>query len=265
MELGVQIYGAMEIFRKSPEQFLRKIAEIGYTHIEPCLAFDEPYGRTQNHKIIPAWLPHEIDEFYAIMNTYGLKLSSCHILGNPVKHMDKITRISEKCGPKSFVLNMPQEGMKSKFDQFVNDCVVLESELKKSGLFLWLHNNYREVQNKRGNKSLFELALELCEGRIGAQVDVGWVLFGGEDPIQYMDKIKPYLQSIHYKDIKPYHNTLPPEKAHICLGEGVLNVEAIYRYISTLNVTQLVDQDKSDNNLMEDLKTSAKLLNKIAL
>lgn len=44
--------------------------------------------------------------------------------------------------------------------------------------------------------------LALCLGKVGAQVDVGWVYAAGEDPEALLWRIAPLVKSLHYKDFR---------------------------------------------------------------
>jgi hypothetical protein len=66
---------------------------------------------------------------------------------------------------------------------------------------------------------------------------------------------------LHYKDVKKNWQNLPASAIQICLGEGALdNVRGIFAYARELGIPQLMDQDYSDGDMMEDLKKSIELL-----
>lgn len=50
MKFGVQLFGPGNLCRSNPESFFKKLAEIGYQLIEPCVWLDEV---PENAKIYP--------------------------------------------------------------------------------------------------------------------------------------------------------------------------------------------------------------------
>ena len=49
-------------------------------------------------------------------------------------------------------------------------------------------------------------------------------------------------------------------EACICLGKGLLDVRAIYNYTAGHGYTHIIDQDRSDSDILQDLKESILLL-----
>ena len=47
--------------------------------------------------------------------------------------------------------------------------------LETFGVRLLLHNEAGDIQAKIAGKTAYEHLLDLCMGKVGAQVDVGWV------------------------------------------------------------------------------------------
>lgn len=92
---------------------------------------------------------------------------------------------------------------------------------------------------------------------------MGWVLYGGIDPMKYLSEVQEYVRSIHFKDLKKDYASRKDGNIFACLGEGVLNVKEI---LSTIpkgsDKTVIIDQDASDGNLMDDLIKSYYALEK---
>jgi len=82
MKYGVQIFGCLKEFRDNPDEFFKKLSEIGYSQIEPCVLF----GDTTNvpPQFLPLlWKPEEVPEFVEMMKKYDLTLTSCHVFAVP--------------------------------------------------------------------------------------------------------------------------------------------------------------------------------------
>lgn len=259
MKLGVQLYGCMKDFRKSPEKFLCGLAEAGYTQAEPCVAFGFSGEELEKSGVNPVWLPDGAEGFCRLIRENGLEFSSCHIFGDPLAHFEELRRFVVSCKVRQIVLNFPGDDLERNYLVFADRCLALAARLREIGAELWLHNNFPEVRLKIGKQSILELTLARCKGAVGVQVDVGWALYGGEEPVEYLKRLAPYLRSIHYKDLKPGYQNLPVDQVHTCLGDGCLDVNRIFRYTESLGIPQLVDQDCSEDFSL-DLTRSAILL-----
>ena len=71
MKLGVQLFGCAPLLRDDPEAFLRKLKEMGYDLVEPCVSFgglSTPFS----------WDFSALPEYKAMTDRLGLDLDSCH-------------------------------------------------------------------------------------------------------------------------------------------------------------------------------------------
>lgn len=270
MNLGLQLYGCMELFRENPEQFLREISGMGYTQIEPCIALGITAGELAASGMKPVWLPEEVSVFSPLLKKYALDLTSCHFFGDPLKHLDTVLSLVRSQGIRQIILNLPQadpEGepdILTAFSGFALRCQKLASELKEAGAELWLHNGAPELRQKTDGVSLLEFVLRRCGGSVGLQLDVGWALYAGDEPAALMRHLAPYLKSVHYKDLKAGYETLPADQIHTALGSGCLDTGLVYQTACSLNLTQLIDQDQSDGSFLQDLKQSSQVLHSLS-
>ena len=98
MQLGVQLYGAMDLFRKDPQGFLSKLAHAGYTDIEPCVAFGDSVESLAQKWGKPIWLPGEVAGFRTMAEREGLSIHSCHSFDNPLEHAEELVSLAEETG-----------------------------------------------------------------------------------------------------------------------------------------------------------------------
>ncbi len=279
MDFGVQLFGAMGAFRQDPEAFFARIARMGYALVEPCVAFGD--ARLDGVPGNPLWSLSELDAFMAMVSANGLRVDSCHAFGDLAAGADALRHAVEAYGVRHIVINGPQEvGISCEIplwrpivpisaavseavrdpDGFADSARVLARTLASFGAELWIHNSAKAHTEPVAGSSWLEEVLRRCEGSVGAQLDVGWALFSGQDPVSYMRRLGPALRSVHYKDIKPDYTALPLAEIHCCLGDGCLDARAVFRCAAGLPVTQLVDQDRSEGDILADLAVSAALL-----
>ena len=260
MKLGVQIYGSMPEFRKDPEAFCARLAAAGYTQIEPVVSLNMTAEKIAAAGMNPVWLPEETAEFKRLLEKHGLELTSCHIFGDPAKDADKAAALAKEHGLKQIVVNCPRCESEADFAAFADGCLVLEKALAEVGTALWIHNSWPEIRAKVNGETALEYILKRCGGKVGTQIDVGWVLYGGEDPMAYLEKVKPYLSCIHYKDILEGYEQMDLGKIHIALGKGAVDWRAVKAYAVANDLPEIIDQDMSPDDFLKDLEETAALL-----
>lgn len=258
MKLGVQTYGCMRVFRADPEKFCARLAAAGYTQLEPCISMNKTAQELEAAGMNPVWLPEEVPSFAAMMAEHGLELSSCHVFCDLRADAERVAELAEACHIPQIVVSFPSGDLKALWSPFAEDCLYLAEKLKQVGAELWIHNHCAEIRTKVNGKTALELVLERCAGAVGAQIDVGWVLYGGEEPVAYLERVLPYVRSMHYKDMKPgYAQMAMNDEIHAVLGRGALDWRAVQAYVQAHGIPELVDQDVSAGDFLADLEESA--------
>lgn len=256
MKLGVQIYGCTKEFRKDPEAFCARMAAAGYTQIEPCVSLSLTAEELMAHGMNPVWQPEEVGGFKAMMQRYGLELTSCHIFGDAKKDAEKAVALVKEHGVKQIVLNCGFAGAKEQYDAFAEGCLYLEEKLNAAGAELWIHNGWPEIHTKIDGKTALEYVLERCGGKVGTQIDTGWVQYGGEDPVAYLGKVLPWLRSVHHKDICAEY-AMGGEDIHVAMGEGVVDWRGAKAVADANGLPEVIDQDASRGDFIADLEETA--------
>lgn len=279
MKFGVQIFGCLAECKKDPDAFFKTLSGAGYKQIEPCIMFDDPMKKAEIAKangdsfmeklVENVWKPDELPYYLKLMEKYGLILSSVHVFAdNLIDSVELMIETAKKNNIKAYVVNCNQETIATEYEAFASECSNLSNILKDHEIELWIHNHGAEIKAKveyQGKEiSVLTAILNLCrKADVGVQVDVGWVLYGGIDPVKYLSEVQEYVRSIHFKDLKKDYASRKDGNIFACLGEGVLNVKEI---LSTIpkgsDKTVIIDQDASDGNLMDDLIKSYYVLEK---
>lgn len=259
MKLGVQIYGCTKEFRKDPEAFCARMAAAGYTQIEPCISLSMTAEELMVNGMNPVWQPEEVAGFQKMLQRHGLELTSCHIFGDVRKDADKAAALVEKHGVKQVVVNCGFAGTKAEYDAFADGCLYLAQKLQALGAEMWIHNGWPEIRTKIDGKTALEYVLERCGGKVGTQIDTGWVQYGGEDPVVYLEKVAPYLRSIHHKDICAGYETAG-DNIHVAMGKGVVDWRGAKAVADAKGLPEVIDQDASRGDFIADLEETAALI-----
>ena len=253
MKLGVQLFGSMSIYNQDPEGYLSQLKGAGYDVIEPCVLFGmipEQFG----------WPAADYAKHAALVKEHGQEIRSAHIFAMDfLEHTEEIVKLAREFGIKAFVVgfNGPftEEGVK----EFSGKCLALAAALEPMGTEVWLHNNAAEIRAKVGGVSAYEAVLRGCDGKLGAQVDTGWVVCGYEELQAFLERNRQYIRSIHHKDVAAIAE-VPGETRNAPLGAGIVDNRAAYDFAVSNGLGQIVDLDNSAGDFLQDLADSAAFL-----
>ena len=96
-------------------------------------------------------------------------------------------------------------------------------QLKQAGLVLQYHNHMFEfekfgVRQGRGGTTILDLLYRHTK-RLQAELDIGWVVRGGHDPVAWVGKLAGRIDQVHLKDWGVVNN----EPVWRAVGEGGIN------------------------------------------
>ena len=245
MRFGVQMYGLNPIFLRDKETFLRRIAAAGYRYAEPCFAFEEVPGMEDR-----IWLPADFAENWPLLEKYGICINSCHVFTKDLsKDLDRLAAFAKEYKIAQLVLPCPVFGSDEDGMVWAQRLTAAVSFLHSAGVELLLHNDRRDSALRPDGVSSYEWLLRRCEGKVGAQADTGWLLHGGTDPEVFLWRNASIVRSLHYKDMEKTSDGM----AEIGVGHGAVDMMACFQFARAAEVIQIVDQDGSRGDFMEDL------------
>lgn len=256
MRLGIQLFGCMKLYNENPDDFLTRLYERGYRVIEPCVSFGDT--------AIPfAWHAAGIDAHVQRAAKIGLELDSFHsFAGEFWKLIPEHIAACKQAGFKRVVLGYRDAFTREAADAFSAHVIEFADALAEQDIDVWLHNSWQEIAAKIDGVSAYEYILRACSGKLGAQVDTGWVVCGGEDLPEFLRRNEAYVRSIHHKDVGSLlrsDNTTD----NLPLGAGIVDTAAAFAFAKERSLPQLVDQDSSLGDLLDDLAQSAKYISSL--
>ena len=255
MKFGVQLYGPLNNMQGEVLEKLSALVKAGITEIEPCVTTGPIFG--PEGVIWPAdWLLAHVEE----IRDMGLRIVSIHVFAeNLVQSVDKLKAIAEKTGLKQFVVKTPENSTESILQQTALNYMKAADMLETFGVRLLLHNEAGDIQTKIAGRTAYEYLLDLCMGKVGAQVDVGWVQFGGEDPVAFLERNAARVQSVHHKDFGAGR-----EPIDVPVGTGNVDLAACFRFAQSRDIPQLVDQEHFGSDVPGELQKVCQMLNGFA-
>ena len=198
MRFGIQMCGLNQIFMKDKELFLERVVNANFRYMEPCLMLDEIPALKEY-----AWTQDELEKFQTLFERYDIKINSAHVFTKDiVKDTQKIISVAEKYQIKQIVFPCPHFKTAEQYAIFADNLKQTADIMGKAGIELLIHNGKEDSIQKIDGISVYEWILNKCDGKVFAQPDVGWLLYGGTDPEKFLWDNAEIIKSIHYKDMK---------------------------------------------------------------
>jgi sugar phosphate isomerase/epimerase len=127
--------------------------------------------------------------------------------------------------------------------------------LKPHAITLHVHNHFWEFARVEDGRYPHTILMEEAPD-VFSQLDLYWVAYGGADPVEILKRYGSRIELVHVKD-----GLLGGDYHFKALGTGQVDLPAAIQAIDPA-VTQwlIVEQDASDGDMMEDVKTSYEYL-----
>lgn len=208
-KMGVQLYSFRDAMVKDAKGTLAKIAALGITEIESASSSKGHY-----YGLSPK-------EMQATCKSLGMKLVSGHI--GLDDQWEKTKQEAVESGQEYLVCSsMPSHGQTVDNYKKVADMFnKAGEECKALGIKFGYHNHNYEFE-KDGDHVLYDVLLDNTEsGLVHMEMDLGWVVASGNDPMDYFKRYPKRFPLWHLKDMNL------EEKQSTEFGKGGLDIAGI--------------------------------------
>ncbi|WP_322174087.1 TIM barrel protein [Acutalibacter caecimuris] len=255
MKFGVQLYGPLQGMDGDRMAKLRALAGAGIEEIEPCLALGETPA--PGEAVWPAdWLAAHREEIRRL----GLRVTSAHLFAQGLAGaLPGWKALAKDLGLRHLVVKSPEDLSETSLHQTALRYMQAAAQLEEVGVRLLLHNEAGDIRAKIAGVTAYERLLDLCMGRVYAQVDVGWVQAGGEDPVAFLRRNAWRVKSLHYKDVGPQGGP-----ADVPLGTGIVDLAACFGLAQAWDIPQFIDQEHFEGDVPGGLAAACRTLNGFA-
>jgi sugar phosphate isomerase/epimerase len=243
---GVQLYTFRIEMAADARATLKKIAELGFKQIESARSNKgHYYGLTAK-------------EMKQACKDLGMTLSSGHV------HVDdkwKQTMDEAAESGQSYLIcsTMPTNGQTvDNYKKVAESFNKAGEECKKLGIKFGYHNHEYEFESKEG-KILYDVLLDNTQADlVHMELDLGWVIVGGKNPLDYFNKYPGRFPLWHLKDMDLV------KKHSVEFGKGQLDIIAMLknRKQSGLDI-MFVEQEEYASTPFESMKENMEYLKKI--
>jgi sugar phosphate isomerase/epimerase len=197
--LGLQLYTVRADLAKDFAGTLNKIKAMGL------------------HRVQTASLAangHDAMGLRKIFDDMGLKWESSHAAGDALRISAQQTVDRAKAaGLKNLVCSFPLYPVEQAavlagpaLDDWKRDaeaCNKIGTLCKNAGLTLSYHNHNVEFKKIGGVYAYDTLLKETDPALVQMEMDIGWVVASGADPVDYLTRYPARYRSLHIKDLKP--------------------------------------------------------------
>ena len=253
---GLVLYSVRDEMVHNPTRALDGVGKLGFHYVE--------LGGTR--ELSPA-TPEEQRKFLGELDTRNLKAVSCHFPFERYRDdVEGVIRDAENLGVQYVCCaGITHQG---KFDEKAcSEGIAVFNRageaLAKHHLTLCYHPHGFEFE-PAGSGTLFDkLITETMPKFVSYEMDVFWIHFAGQDPVQLLKKYSGRWKLMHLKDMKK--GDTPPKidlRSSVALGSGQLDMAAILRAAKREGVKYYFIEDESPD-VFEQLPQSLAYLEKL--
>jgi sugar phosphate isomerase/epimerase len=264
LPLGLQLYSVREMLAQDYLGTLKHLSAIGYREVEAA-GF---YGHS----------PADVND---AMRSAGLSLVSAHFSASDLaKSFDETLAFCKALNLQYVICSFPQIkdparlkelSYKTQVNSFTLDDYRYNAEnfntwgrkVKAAGMKFGYHNHTMEFAPQDGIVPLDELLRLTDPELVTLEMDCGWVVVGGADPVTYLKRYPTRISMLHVKDFKPATGPVtasePPPAAE--LGQGTLDYHRIFAAARRASIRHaFVEQEAFDIPPFDALRIDAQYM-----
>jgi sugar phosphate isomerase/epimerase len=269
LPIGLQLYSVREMMAKNYEGTLKQIGALGYQEVETAGYFDHSAEQVKSAmsaaglKCVSAHYPYtslskDFDKIVAFNKEIGVQYIICAFPG--IKDPSRLKDTSYRTQITSFTL----EDYRWNADQFNK----FGEKLKAAGMRFGYHNHTMEFAKQDGVVPFDEMVRLTDPELVTFEMDCGWVIVGGANPVDYLKRYPSRISMLHVKDFKhtekPASALEPPPAAE--LGRGTLDYRPVFEAAKKANIKHyFVEQEEFNLPPMESLKIDADYMKKLTV
>jgi sugar phosphate isomerase/epimerase len=230
IRVGLQLYSIRQAMERDFLGSLERVREAGYD----CVEF-AGYGGMAAAALRDA------------LKQIGLEPYSSHVGFQQMdQHLDEVAAYSAELGLKwvicpSYHLAAPEDCRR-----LADMLIRADQVLRPYGIRTGYHNHAGDFEKINGHYAL-DLVLDyLGDAPVFLQIDTCWALYGGVDPVAYIQKLGAKSGPIHCKDINANYARLSGDQIDADVGSGIIDFAKIIdiaRQNKTLEYGLIIEQE----------------------
>jgi sugar phosphate isomerase/epimerase len=222
---GIQLYTINEAMRADPAGSLKRLRQIGFAEVESA-----GFGSLS------------AKQFRGLLDDAGLVCPSAHLQFDP-NNLDPAFEDAHALGAKyavSSIMRVLVNGPKAANDGIKTGMTLEEAKrtaelanrigesAHRAGLQFTYHNHNFEFVDQGGGAIGYDLLLKETDPKlVKFELDCGWMIFAGHDPVEYFKRYPHRYPMIHVKDFLP-RATGDTDMRGAELGHGTVDYKPIF-------------------------------------
>jgi sugar phosphate isomerase/epimerase len=260
LPIGLQLYSVRDLLPKDYEGTLRQLGALGYQEVEAAGFFG-----------------HSPSQVKQAMDHAGLNCVSAHYpLRDLLPKVAETIQFGKDLGLKYIVCAAPwvkdPSSVKDPGSRAARDKMTLADwrwnaeqlnhigeSVNAAGIRFAYHNHTAEFRSENGVVFYEELLRATDPAKVSMEMDCGWVVVGGANPIDYLSRYPSRFSMLHVKEFKMTAWTPggePPPSTE--MGRGSIDYRPIFEAAKKAHIEHaFVEQEEFDMPPMEALKIDA--------
>jgi len=270
LPLGLQLYSVRDLLPKDYQGTLKEVGALGFREVESAGYFN-----------------HSAAEVKQAMDNAKLKLVSAHYpMDSLHKELDQIFAFNKEIGVGHIICSSPRlkdpSRLKTMKPEDREHAFTLEDwrwnaeqlnalgeKAMAAGLKFGYHNHFTEFHVTDGVVPYDELMRLTDPSKVTMEMDCGWVVVGGGNPVAFLRKYPTRITMLHVKDFKRKDPSASPASEPVVeeLGRGDIDYAPIFAEAAKGGHLAHIFAEQEAFNVppMESLKIDADYLRKLGL
>ncbi|HEY1580079.1 MAG TPA: TIM barrel protein [Terracidiphilus sp.] len=246
LPVGLQLYSVRNQLPKDFQGTLNQLAAVGYKEVEAAGYFDKTAA-----------------DFGNALQKAGLKcISTHHALTQLKSQLDQLIEYGQALGLDYIICSWagvhrdPNRTGELNLDdwRYVADQFnAIGRKVKSAGMTFGYHNHTIEFGKENGIIFFDELLKRTDPKLVEFEMDCGWVVVGGHNPIEYLSKFPERFPLLHVKDMVKQSDG---KWRNVVMGKGSIDYKPIFRAATGLK-HYFIEQEEFERDPMTELREDA--------
>ncbi len=255
--IGLQLYSLRDIIGQDPKSVLKKVAEFGYKELE---AYSYNDGKIFGMKY---------KEFSDYVKSLGMQVTSGHhgfgkseslkaIKGTVLNGWERAVSDAKESGQEFMVVAYLTSDERNDYKGLCEALNKAGEVCNKYGIRLNYHNHEFEFEQFEGQIAYHLMLKELDPKLVGMEMDLYWMQFANQNPIDYFSKYPGRFEQWHVKDMD---KTNP--KQQVDMGTGRIDFKSIFAKAKLAGMKHFyVEQEAYPVSSIQSIEENIKVVKK---